>query len=44
MKSYGYQSLTRIQLSDIIVGSLSINPNAYSVCTCNDHGLLMMLL
>ena len=41
MKSYGYQSLTRIRLIDIIVRSLSTNPNAYSVGTCNDHGLLL---
>ena len=42
MKSCGYQSLTRIQLVDIIIRSLSTDPNAYSVGTCNDHGLLMM--
>ena len=40
MKSCGYQSLTIIRLIDIIVGSLSTNPNAYSVCTRNDHELL----
>ena len=44
MKSYGYQSRTRIRFIDIIVRSLSTNPNAYSVCTCNDHELLIMLL
>ena len=44
MKSYGYHSLTKIRLIDIIVRSLSTNPNDYSVCTCNDHELLMMWL
>ena len=36
MKTYGYQSLTRIRLINLIA-----NPNPCSVGTCNEHELLM---
>ena len=41
MKNYGYQSLTRIRVIDMIIRSVSTNQNAYSVGTCKSHRMLL---